>query len=231
MRRTGDGGRRVAEFDVGALTLVPAGAAYAWSTEGAIEYAHFYISPGRLRRGVEAIFDREGRGVTLIERLGERDELLAGLFQAMLAENDKAAGDPLYLDVLAEAFLGRLLSEHSTLGAVSARSSYALAPRRLAEVVDHIEANLAGDLKLADLADVARLSRYHFSRAFSRATGLAPHAFVVARRIEAAKTLLRTSELPVEMIAQRCGFRGGPHFATSFRRATGRRPSDYRRSW
>lgn len=231
IQRTGEGARRSAEADVGALTLVPAGAAYAWNTQGAVDYAHFYISPARLRRGVETIFDREGRGVTLAETLARRDDLLAGLFQAMLAEAGSAAGDPLYLETLAEAFLGRLLREHSNLETVGARAPYALAPRRLIEVVEFIEANLASELRLEALASVARLSRYHFSRAFARATGLTPHAFVIARRIEAAKILLRTTDLPVEAIALRCGFRGGPHFSTCFRKATARRPSDYRRDW
>lgn len=231
VRRTGEGASLVSEVASGAITIVPEGAAYAWNTQGPIDYAHFYLSPAALAHAAETIFDRDGRGVAPIERVGHDDPVLRGLFQAMLDEAASPSGEALYVETLSEAFIGRLLRDHSDLPTSGRRARYALAPRRLAEVVGFIEANLAGELTLDDLAAVAKLSRYYFSRAFTRATGLSPHAFVVGRRLDAAKALLRTTSLPIEDVARRCGFRGASHFAARFRRAMGVSPSDYRRDW
>src|SRR5215470_4357786 len=59
--------------------------------------------------------------------------------------------------------------------------------RRLFRVLDHIEANLEGDLTIDTMAAVACLSRYHFSRAFKKAMGQSPHRYVSGRRLERAK--------------------------------------------
>lgn len=229
IRRTGEGASLVSDVASGAITIVPEGAAYAWNTQGPIDYAHFYVSPAAFEHAAETTFDRDGRGVAPIDRIGGEDPVLLGLFQAMLDEAASPLGEALYIDTLGEAFIGRLLRDHSNLPPSGRRAPYALAPRRLAEVIGFIEANLAQALTLDDLAAVAKLSRYHFSRAFARATGLAPHAFVVGRRLDAAKALLRATSLPIEDVARRCGFRGASHFAARFRRATGASPSDYRR--
>lgn len=229
--RRGEGASLVADMAADAISIVPSGSAYAWSTVGPIDYAHFYLPPLRLERATEAIFDRNGRGVALVERLGCEDDLLRSLFHAILAQAAGPNRDPLYLETLSDALLGRLLREHSNLAWTSEPAPYTLAPRRLAEVTDFIEGNLAAEISLEQLAEVARLSRFHFVRAFARATGETPHAFLVTRRLEAAKAFLRTTEIPIDDVARRCGFRGGSHFATRFRRAFGFSPRAYRRDW
>ena len=229
--RGGEGASLVADMAAGAISIVPSGSAYAWSTVGPIDYAHFYVPPQSLERAAEAIFDRNGRGVALVERLGREDDLLRSLFHAILAEANSPNRDYLYLGTLSEAFLGRLLREHSGLSWTAERAPYTLAPRRLAEVTAFIDANLAAEITLDQLAEVARLSRFHFVRAFARATGETPHAFLVARRLEAAKALLRATEISIHDVARRCGFGGGSHFATRFRRTFGVSPKAYRRDW
>jgi AraC family transcriptional regulator len=229
VERQGEGAHLVADVAAGAMSVVPTGAAYAWLTHGPTAYAHIYVSPARVEIATRAIFDRDGRGIALRESVGGEDPVLSGLMLAMLEEGaEEAGGDPLYLDTLAEAFLARLLRAHSDLPRAGPRARYALAPRRLAEVVAYVEANLAEELTLDRLAAVARLSRFHFARAFARATGAPPHAFVVRRRLEAAKSLLHTSDLPIEHIARRCGFADASHFSARFRRSFGMTPRAYR---
>lgn len=231
VRRLGEGGSLVADLATDAISIVPRGSGYAWNTLGPIDYAHFYISPLRLERAAEAVFERNGRGLALVERLGWEDDLLRSLFHAMLAEAADPYSDRLYLQALSEAFLGRLLRDHSNLPRAAAPALYPLAPRRLAEVTDFIEANLAAEITLEQLAAVARLSRFHFVRAFARATGETPHAFLVARRLGAAKALLRATELPIGEVARRCGFQSGSYLAARFRRAFGVSPKAYRSEW
>ena len=86
--------------------------------------------------------------------------------------------------------------------AAAARRRRGSTPRTLARVAEAVEARLAETVTLADLAAVAGLSPFHFARSFKAATGLAPHQYVLARRIELAKRLAaRPRALPVQEIA------------------------------
>ena len=72
---------------------------------------------------------------------------------------------------------------------------------------------------------MAGLSVNHFARAFRQSTGLAPHAYLVQRRIERAERLLSRTDLPLSEIALAVGFADHSHFARHFRRLTGATPS------
>ena len=91
-----------------------------------------------------------------------------------------------------------------------------LDPRTLARVAEAVEARLDETLTLADLAAVAGLSTFHFARSFRAATGLAPHQYVLARRIDLAKRLVLTTAEPVQEIAWSAGFENVSHFRRQF---------------
>jgi transcriptional regulator GlxA family with amidase domain len=99
---------------------------------------------------------------------------------------------------------------------------------RLKRVLVFIDDNLGRDIALADLADVARLSAHHFSELFRQSMGTSPYRYVLDRRIECAKVLLRDSVLGVLDIALAVGFSDQSHFSKVFRRATGMAPGMYR---
>lgn len=80
---------------------------------------------------------------------------------------------------------------------------------------------------LATLAEAAGLSRFQVIRAFSRATGFTPHAYVVERRIRQAKRLIRTDDSLAD-IAARCGFTDQAHMTRLFRKRYGLTPAAYR---
>jgi AraC family transcriptional regulator len=94
----------------------------------------------------------------------------------------------------------------------------------------YIEEHIAEQIPLAMLAQLARLSPYHFCRAFKRSFGLPPHRYHNARRIEHSKTLLAQPTCSVTQIALRVGFSKTSSFTAAFRKATGSTPTGYRRS-
>jgi AraC family transcriptional regulator len=100
-------------------------------------------------------------------------------------------------------------------------------PFDLGRVVDHMRAHLDEDLDLDRLAAVAALSKFHFVRAFARATGRTPHRYLVDLRLGRAAEMLRGTRLPVRQIALQCGYRSPSQFAAAFRRAYGVAPSEY----
>ncbi len=226
--RRGEGAEQIVEMDQGALSVISVGAAYQWRTEGAIDYAHIYLPPDRLALAASDLCRRDAGRVELVDQVGVRDELLRQLFETLLAEVGGEA-DSLYVDTLYNAFMGRLLMAHSSLNAATRTAPVAIAPRRLAAVIDYVDANLSGELSLPDLAAVAQLSPFHFARAFAQTTGRTPHAYVMDRRLEAAKRLLRGSSLSIAAIAEGCGFASASHLSSRFRRVTGFTPTDFRR--
>jgi AraC family transcriptional regulator len=109
------------------------------------------------------------------------------------------------------------------------------APRRLSRgtmdaVADVIEGGLARRLTLEELATVAGLSPFHFARCFKATTGLAPHQYVLARRIELAKRLLMTTKKPVHEVAWSIGFENISHFRRQFAAQVGVVPGVLRRA-
>ncbi|MBH9346152.1 helix-turn-helix transcriptional regulator, partial [Pseudomonas aeruginosa] len=83
-------------------------------------------------------------------------------------------------------------------------------------------------LSLAELASIAGLSRYQVLRAFSRATGLTPYAYLLQRRLERARGLLGTDQ-PLADIALACGFADQSHLTRLFARLYGISPGRYAR--
>lgn len=103
-----------------------------------------------------------------------------------------------------------------------------LSDRQLTLVNDFVEAHLHEQIGLSDLASIAGLSRFHFSRAFKATTGENPHAFIQRLRIGRASNLLMTGGLSVDDIALSVGFNGTPQFRRVFRELVGISPRTYR---
>jgi AraC family transcriptional regulator len=100
--------------------------------------------------------------------------------------------------------------------------------RTVDRVTDFVDADLAATITLDGMAGVAALSPFHFARAFKTTTGLAPHRFVTARRLEAAKVALLTSNTSVVRVAHQVGFSNVSHFRRVFRRELGVTPGALR---
>ncbi len=228
--RSGGGRTITAAVDEGALTLVPAGTRYEWMTVGPIDFAHLYVHPSRLSGLIASKYDRDPSTVTLDEQVGFKDPLLSQVMREMLGQAGEASTEAhAYLDALFDLALAQLAHKHSTLGPATRVAPHALAPVRLRRVIDYAEAHIAETISLDDLARVAGLSRFHFSRAFQNAMGEPPSAYLARRRLEWAKRLLRMSDLSHAEIARRSGHGTASQFAATFKRQTGQTPSDYRR--
>lgn len=95
---------------------------------------------------------------------------------------------------------------------------------------DLIDARYAEPLDLDALAFEAGYSKYHFARAFAAAYGETPRAYLTRRRLERAKTLLRTANLTVTEVCFAVGFGSLGSFSSLFRRVVGVTPSAYQRT-
>jgi AraC family transcriptional regulator len=98
--------------------------------------------------------------------------------------------------------------------------------RALAFIDQHLEEHLT----LFDIAEAVGLSPYHFAHLFKRTVGMAPHQYVMRRRLERARELLQSTDLPIAELALRVGFANQSHFSALFHKATGVTPLSYRQS-
>ncbi|MFK4810335.1 helix-turn-helix domain-containing protein [Devosia sp. ZW T5_3] len=101
-------------------------------------------------------------------------------------------------------------------------------PPAIARVVAYIDTNLNRTLNVDRLATLAEMSRSHFVRQFTLATGLAPSSFVQERRIERIERLLVATDMTIGAIAALTGFSDANYLAKAFRRLRGMTPLDYR---
>lgn len=100
----------------------------------------------------------------------------------------------------------------------------------ISEAISHINKYFYKSITLQELADIAALSPYYFSRIFARETGMTPHKYLISTRMANAKFLLKTSQMSVKEIAIRSGFSDESGFCTAFKKQEGMTPKEYRSS-
>jgi AraC family transcriptional regulator len=161
------------------------------------------------------------------------------LIQLMLQLDRMLSQPEMYSRMYAESFAVVLMSEIMICQATElsrGRSPERLPPLKggLASwqhraVRDYIEENLPQEISLIELAAIARLSPYHFCRAFKEAVGEPPHRYQMGRRVERAKALLTDPSLTITHIATAVGYSSPSRFTTLFRQVTDYAPRDYRK--
>ena len=99
---------------------------------------------------------------------------------------------------------------------------------KLHRIDEFIDARIDSQVSLSDLAALIGMSVFRFARVFKLATGIPPHQYVLRRRIERAKSMLRVAASRVADVALECGFASQSHFTDAFHRAVGTTPRRFR---
>jgi transcriptional regulator GlxA family with amidase domain len=100
--------------------------------------------------------------------------------------------------------------------------------RRLLRARDRMDAASHEEWPVDRLASVSGVSEAHFARSFKEAFGVPPHRYLLTRRIERAKALLRDTDMPIIEIALDTGWNSLGTFGRVFRDVTGESPSELR---
>jgi len=227
-----EGVKRHRPTPAGTITLVPAGTPVWARSSGHKDELHIFLEAGLVARVAAEAFGLDPARLTvppldgldlphLRAAMGAVDaELTAGGAGGRLAAESLA-------NILAVHLIRHVLSPRSP-----ARGRDGTLPRaKLRAVVEYVEEHLDTSPSLEHLAAVAGLSPYYFARQFKRATGLPPHQYVVARRVERAKQLLRTgSDFSLAEVAAHAGFSDQSQFSYHFKRVLGVTPGQFRMS-
>jgi AraC family transcriptional regulator len=210
------------------LSFVPAGHRYhGWHDPRVLtRVTYFYIDPRGPQMDPELRFSE----IAMKPRLYFFDQDLWGTAQKLksLTENPDAESSQ-YAQALSVTLLHELvrLEKAAVPSRPSARGGLATWQQR--RVAEFIEEHLGDEVSLSDLAQLVRLSPFHFARAFKQSFGVPPHRYHIGRRMERAKDLLAVTALSVTEIGIDIGFRETSSFTAAFHKFTGHTPSDYRR--
>jgi AraC family transcriptional regulator len=147
---------------------------------------------------------------------------------ALALEVESAAeypSGPLYSESLGLALAARMLG---IAPPDERRSPRGLSAAQRARLVDYVEAHLDQPLSLQRLAAVVGSSASHLKTLCKRSLGMSAHAYVLERRVERARRLLREGKLPSAQIALESGFAHQSHMARCIRRQLGVSPGELR---
>lgn len=199
----------------------------SWLVRGKLRLLHVYFMPEHFARRAVLELDREPRELTLADRTYFEHPQLAALCDQLVATPWQGADGLLRVNELTHAALSGLLQSQAMTDP-GARLRGGLAPVVRRRLADYIEAHLAQPITLGELAQVACLSEFHLARMFRVSFGMPPSAWVAQRRLDRARVLLKESALPLQQVADACGYADLSHFSHRFKDAVGTPPGKYR---
>lgn len=238
--RTADAGRREGVLTPRRFSIIPPDEESEWEISDGAEILLVYLRRETFD-GVARAHDVDPARAAVLPRFCHADPFVEQLCLNMLAtlreEQLFGAYSPIHADYLAHMLIAHLFREHSM-------AAQALRGGRIARgfsrpttsgdafrrVIDWIDAELDGPLTLDRMAARAGMHPLRFARSFRRAHGITPHRFVMDRRLERARQLIATSDMPIAQVALATGFSSQSHLTTAFTRAFGLSPGRYRRN-
>jgi AraC family transcriptional regulator len=235
VRRSGDscveGAPRSTLRDVARkLTFVPAGNLYRewYDPRTPTTVTYFYFDPAAFQvDSSENLAD-----IAFEPRLFFEDTAIWSTAAKLRQAVDAPGGaNRLYIEALGIVLIYELVRLNRGVPRLEATVRGGLAAWQQRIVAAYIEEHLSEDIPLATLAGIARLSLFHFCRAFKQSFGVPPHRYHTNRRIEHAKLLLAQRKHSVTEVGLSVGFSETSAFTAMFRKVTGQTPSRYHRDF
>jgi AraC family transcriptional regulator len=213
----------------GSISVIPAGSPVRWRWSGSKDSLHVFLEPRLVARVAAESFGFDPSRVVVPPLDGVDLRQLRAAMQAVDAELTAGeAGGNLAAESLANILAVYLIRHVSAPRRPAREPDGKLPPGRLRVVVEYVEDHFDEVVTLKELAAAAHLSPYHFARQFRAATGLPPHRFVIARRIERAKQLLQGGDFTLAQVAARAGFSSQSKFSDHVKRLVGVTPGQFR---
>jgi AraC family transcriptional regulator len=220
MRRKGSGA---------SVSILPPGENHTLEWRKPSDIVHFYLSPEVFQKiAPEAMKGREPEFKTV---LLEHDPLMQELGKAVGEQARKGLLSDLYVSSVMNVLGMRMLERYAAQPSSALVRSYrgGLTPSQLHRVRDFVDHHLGASLTIEQLSEQVEMSPHYFAMLFRQSTGFTPHQYVLRRRVERAKDLLKNSSASLSDIAYQLGFSSQAQFTTTFHRFTGETPLRFRK--
>jgi AraC family transcriptional regulator len=220
--------RPTRSIEKGCVCLNPAGQPSKAVWESELECLTIMLNPVFVRQtALEQNFSGE---VEFMETYARRDPLIQHIGLALLAEaSGREPVGRMYAESLAQTLILHLLKNYTVSGSLEEGAvSGGLPGFKLRRAKEFMGEHLEEDLTLRQVAEAVGFSQFHFARAFRRSTGLTPQQYLTQQRINRAKELLITGDLPLVEVSIQAGFKNQSHFTTLFRKFTALTPKAFR---
>jgi AraC family transcriptional regulator len=204
--------------------LLPAGVPTHWHYSGMVDFAAFYFLAG----GGLAMQNLEALARSRDEPMPFNDVLVSAA--ALRLMDELRAGIEADADLMSRLAVIMLEQTFRALTTPGSSSINARHPHftRLQPVLEYVHVHLTEDMSVDTLAEMANVSAAHFRRIFQEAVGVPPHRYILGVRLDQARRLLTTSDMPIARVAQECGFSSQSHLTASFRAAHAVTPAQFR---
>ena len=110
----------------------------------------------------------------------------------------------------------------------SLNAQNSLAEKTVQTIREYVEQHLAEDIRVEDIAAAVHLSANHITRLFRREQGCSIKSYIIQRKMYTANNLLRTTTMPISVVAAKLGYTNFSHFSTAYKKVMGYAPSEHR---
>ena len=189
-----------------------------------LSWVHFY-GPN-MNNIYEKYVERGGHPCFHPKERGRYDKILKELYK--IADSDAYIKDMQIFEKLTG--LLTFLMEDSWNPHVRRRKTSTKAGT-IQHVKDYLDSHYEEKILLDDLSERFFINKFYLTRSFKEQFGVPVNTYLLQNRITHAKQLLRFSELPIEVIGQKCGMQDANYFSRMFRKVEGVSPGEYRKLW
>jgi AraC family transcriptional regulator len=216
------------DFDPGSVYLRDFSDDYKAQLSGGFDFLLVELSRSFI---ADACYERCGSSAPRLSSVaGRKDPILAHLAQVLaLTLDSKSHASALFMEQLGVTIGTHLLDQYGHAVSRSKQNPRRLSRVHEARAKDMLLARAQDNVSLEAIANACNLSRSYFIRAFRETTDRTPHQWLLERRIERARELLKHTDAPLSEIAMTCGFADQSHFTRTFSHLVGMPPGTWRR--
>jgi len=214
----------------GSFCLMPKDSESRWQLGAEQQFVHLYFDDDYLKQLALKTFDIDPRCLQLPDLSYFKNAALEASFRHQIASSDWSAGcNHLLLEQITNTILVAMIHD---LGVAKFKGNVqgGLAPRVLLRICEYMHCYSYRQIFLAELAELAALSEYHFCRMFKQSTAQTPQQYLSMIRIDRVKNMCSSSPLSLTEISLDCGFSNQSHMGRTFKKLVGVSPREYRKN-
>ena len=141
---------------------------------------------------------------------------------------EKLPGYKVKLKYLLFSALIHIMREYDYIKYEKSFTNYGTTIQKLKEAMIYIDNNIENKIALKEIADVACMTQTYFSAVFKKFNGISPWNYITIKRVENAISLIKTTDMTIHEIAEKCGFSSSSNFYKAFFKVTGKTPKEYK---